>query len=137
MRYVAIRSFLPRVNNTLEPPSPESRENPVEFGAPAPDSSPAKPDSSPGPLMILGVDLPDPKPTSDNPASPEGNRRTIGEWFRTVVTKRSRRRTPRQTPSDVSPQSDIPLQTEVTLPNEKPSTMAPGKRQEVSVPFSR
>jgi hypothetical protein len=135
MRYVAISSFLPRVNNTLEPPSPESHEHPVESGSPALDSSPAKPHSSPGPPMIPGVDLPDPKPTSENPASPEGNHRTIGDWFRTVMTKRSHNRTSRQTPSDASPQSGIPSQAEASPPNERPSTMSPAKRQRVC-PFS-
>jgi hypothetical protein len=130
MRYVVIPSLLPRVDNTLEPPSPESQENPVESGAPPPDSSPAKLHSSAGPQIIPSVD---PKPTSVNPASSKGNRRTVGGWFRKVMTTRSHNRTPRQTPSDASPQSGIPSQT--TLPNEKPSTMAPGRRQKVSVPF--
>ena len=135
MRYVAIRSFLPLVNNTLEPPSPESLENPLESGVPPPDSSPAKPCSSPGPPVIPPVNIPDPKPTSENLASPGGNRRTIGDWFRTVMTKRSHNRTPRQAPSDASPQSGIPSQTKATPPNEKRSTVAPGRRQAVSVPL--
>jgi WD40 repeat protein len=116
-----------------EPPSPESHEHPVESGSPALDSSPAKPHSSPGPPMIPGVDLPDPKPTSENPASPEGNHRTIGDWFRTVMTKRSHNRTSRQTPSDASPQSGIPSQAEASPPNERPSTMSPAKRQRRTV----
>ena len=136
MRYVAIRSFLPRVNNTLEPPSPESLENPLESGAPPPGSSPANPHSSPVPPMIPSVEMHDPKPTSDNPASSEENGRTIGRWFRKVMTKRSPDRTPRQTPSEASPQSGIPSQTKATPPKEKPSTMAPGKRQQVSMPSS-
>jgi hypothetical protein len=77
----------------------------------------------------------DPKTTSVNPASPEGNRRTIGDWFRTVMTKRSHKRTPRRTPSNASPQSGVPSQTEAKPPNEKPSTMSPGRRQKVSVLF--
>jgi hypothetical protein len=84
--------------------------------------------------MILPVDMPD--STSDNPASPEWNRRTVGEWFRTVMTKRSHNRRPRQTPSDAPPQSGVPSQAKTTPSNEKPSMMAPGKRQQVSVPFS-
>jgi hypothetical protein len=114
--------------NYDEPPSPESQENPVESGAPPPDSSPAKLHSSAGPQIIPSVD---PKPTSVNPASSKGNRRTVGGWFRKVMTTRSHNRTPRQTPSDASPQSGIPSQT--TLPNEKPSTMAPGRRQKRTV----
>ena len=85
--------------------------------------------------MIPPVDMPDPK-TSDHPASPEGNYRTIGEWFRTVITKRSHNRTTHQMPSDAPPQSGIPSQTITTPQNEKPSTMAPGKRKEVSIPSS-
>ena len=84
--------------------------------------------------MIPSVEMHDPKPTSDNPASSEENGRTIGKWFRKVMTKRSPNRTPRQTPSEASPQSGIPSQTKATPPTEKPSTMAPGKRQQVSVP---
>jgi hypothetical protein len=133
MRYVVIPSLLPRVDNTLEPPSPESRENPLESGAPPPDLSPAELHSSAGPPMIPSVEIPDPKPTSVNPASSEGNRRSVGGWFRKVMTTRSHNRTPRQTPSDASPPSGFPSQ--MTLPNEKPSTMAPGRRQKVSVPF--
>ena len=135
MRYVVTGSFLSRVNNTLEPPSPESRENHLESGAPASVPPPAKPHSSPGP-PIPSVGMPDPKPIPNNPASSEGNPRTVGRWFKTVMTKRSHNRTTRQTASDASPQSGIPSQTEGTHPNEKPSTMAPGKRQAVSVPFS-
>ena len=131
-----IRSLLPRVNSTLEPPSPESRENPPESGPPPPDSSSTKPRSSSGPPMIPSVEMPDPKPTSDNPASSARNRRTIGEWFRKATTKRSHNRTPRQTRSKVPHQSGIPSQTKVIPPKEKPSTMAPGKRQAVSVPSS-
>jgi hypothetical protein len=134
MRYVVIPSLLPRIDNTLEPPSPESRENPLESGAPPPDLSPSKLHSSAGPQMIPSVEIPDPKLTSVNPTSSEGNRRSVRGWFRKVMTTRSHNRTPRQTPSDASPQSGIPSQT--TLPNEKPSTMAPGRRQKVSVPFS-
>jgi hypothetical protein len=130
MRYVAIKSFLPHVNNTLEPPSPASRENSLESGAPPPGSFTAEPHSSPGPP----VEMPDPKPTSDDPASSEGNRRT--KWFRKVMMKRSHNRTPRQTPSDASPQPGIPSQTKITPQNEKPSTMSAGKRLAVSVPFS-
>ena len=74
--------------------------------------------------MIPSVEMPDPKLTSD---TPKGNRRTIGKWFKIVTTKRSHSRTPCQTP---------PLQTKATLPKEGPSTMAPGKRQAVSVPSS-
>ena len=84
--------------------------------------------------MIPAVEMLDTKPTSDNLASSDGNRRTIGEWFRTVMPKRSDNRTPRQTPSETLPQSGIPLQTEATPRNEQPSTMAPGRRQKVS-PF--
>ena len=65
-----------------------------------------------------------------------GNRRTIGEWFRAVTTKRSHNRTPRQTPSESPPQSGIPSQTKATPSKEKPSTMSAGKRQQVSVPSS-
>ena len=86
--------------------------------------------------MIPLVEMPDPKPPSDNPASSEGGRRTIGEWFNTVMTKRSHNRTPRQTSSEAPPQSGIPSQTKVTPSNEKPSTMSPGKRQKVILPFS-
>ena len=131
-----MRSFLPRVNNASEPPSPESRENPLESGPPAPGSSPAGQHSSLGQPMTTSVEMPDPKPASDNPASSEWNRGTTGKWFRTVMTKRSHNRTPRQTPSEAPPQSDIPLQTKATPSNEKPPTMAPGKRQAVSVPSS-
>ena len=135
MKYVAIRSLLPqaRANNALEPPSPESRENPLESGATTPDSSPAEPYSSPGPPLIHPVEMVDPKLTSDNLTSSE-NRRTIGKWFRTVMTRGSHNRTPRQTPSEAPPQTGIPLQTRAIPPKEKPSTMAPGKRQKVSVP---
>ena len=129
MRYVVIKSFLPRVDNTLEPPSPESHENPLGSGAPAPGSSLAKPHSSPGLPMIPSVKVPNPKPVSGNPASSEGNRRTIGEWFRTVMTKRSHNRS-------APPQSGISSQTKATPPNEKPPTMAPGRRQKVSAPSS-
>ena len=135
MRYVSIRSFLSCFNNTLEPPSPESCESPLESGAPAPDLSPIKLHSSPEPPMIPSIEVPDTKLTFDKPASSEGNRRTIGEWFRKVMTKRSHKQTPRQTPSDSSPQSGIQSQTKATLPNEKPSTMSPGRRQAVSGPF--
>ena len=131
-----MRSLLPRVNNTLQPPSPESRENPLESGAPAPDSSPAKPHSSPGPPMIPSVEMPDLKPTSDNPAPSARNRRTIGDWFRKATTKRSHNRFSRQTPSEAPPQSGAPSQTKAIPTKEKPSTMAPGKRQAVSVPSS-
>ena len=86
--------------------------------------------------MIPVVEMPNPKPTSDNSASSEGNRRTIGEWFRIVMPKRSDNRTPRQTRSETPPQSGIPSQTKATPRNEQPSTMAPGKRVRVSVPFS-
>ena len=119
----------------LEPPSPESCEISLESGAPPPGSSPAKPHPSPGPL-VPPVGMPDPKPTSDNPASSEGSRRTIGEWFRTGLTKRNHNRTPRQTLSEAPPQSGIPSQTKATPPNEKPSTMSPAQRVKVSVPFS-
>ena len=135
MRYVAIRSFLSCFNNTLEPPSPESRENHLESGAPPPDSSPAKPHSSSGPPMISSVEMPEPKATSDKLASSKGNRRTVGKWFKTVMTKHSHNRAPRQMPSEVGPQSGIPSQTEAIIPNEKRSTMAPGRRQAVSVPL--
>ena len=127
-------SFLARVNNTLEPPSPESRENPLESGAPAPDSSPAELHSSPGPPVNSSDEAPDAKPTSDNPTSSEGNRRTIGKWFRKVTIKRSHDRAPRKTRAEVPPQSGAPAQARATPPNEKPSTMVPGKRQAVSVP---
>jgi hypothetical protein len=130
MRYVAIRSVLPHVNNTLEPPSPASRKKSLQSGAPPPGSS------SPGPPIIPSVEMPDPKPTSDDPASSEGNRRIIREWFRKVMTKRSHNRTPRRTPSDASPQPGIPSKTKAAPQNEKPSTMSPGKRSAVSVPFS-
>ena len=119
----------------LEPPSPKSRENPLESGAPPPGSCPAKTHSSPGPPIIPCVEMPDPKPTSDNPALSEGNRRTIGEWFRTVMTNHSKR-TPRQPRSEAAPQSCIQSQTKATPPNEEPSTMASGRRQKVSAPFS-
>ena len=128
-----IRSLLPRVNGTLEPPSPESRENPLDSGAPPPDSFPAKPHSSPGPSMIPSVKMPNLKPASDNPASSARNRRRIGEWFRKVATKRSHNRTPRQTPSEAPPHSGILSQTKATPAKEKPSTMSAGKRQQVSV----
>ena len=129
-------SLLPGVNNVLEPPSPESRENPLESSAPALGSSPAELHSSSGPLMNPSVEVPDEKPTSDKPASSEENRRAIGKWFRTVITKRNHNRTPRQTPSEAPHQFDIASRTTATPPNEKPSTMAPGKRQQVSVPSS-
>ena len=135
MRYVAIRSFLPHVNNTLEPPSPASRENSLESGAALPGSCTIELHSSPGPPMISSVEMPDPKPTSDESASSEGNRRTFGEWFRTAMTKHRQNRRPRRT-SDASPQSGTPSQTKATPQNEKASTMSPGKRQAVSVPFS-
>jgi hypothetical protein len=131
-----IRSLLSRVNNTLEPPSPELRENPLESGGPALGSSRDKPHSSPGPPAIPSVDIPDQKPTSDNPASSQGHRRTVGEWFSKVMTKRSRNQAPRQTPSEAPPESFIPSHTEATSPNEKPSTMSPGRRQKVSALFS-
>ena len=134
MRYVAIRSFVLHVNNTLEPPSPASRENSLESDVPPPDSFTAEPHSSPEPPMIPSVEMPGPKPTFDDRASYEGNRRT--KWFGKVITKRSRNRTPRQTPSDACSQSGIPSQTQATPQDEKPSTMSPGKRLAVSVPFS-
>ena len=115
-------------NNTLEPPSPESPKSPVKSGAPALDSFPAKQHTFPGPPMIPVVETPDSKPTSDNPASSEANRQTIGEWFRIVMPKRSHNRT--------HPQSGVPSQTKATPRNEQPSTMAPGKRVRVSAPFS-
>jgi hypothetical protein len=133
MRYVVTRSVLPLVKNPLEPPSPESCANPLESGAPLLGSSPANPQSCPSPPTIPSVEMPDPRPTSDNPASSEGNRRTIGEWFRKVTTKRSHNRTSRQTPSEALPQSGIPSHTEATPPYEKPSTMAYGKRTKVCV----
>jgi hypothetical protein len=126
-------STSPPLFNYDEPPSPELRENPLESGAPALGSSPGKLHSSPGPPTIPLVDMHDPKTTSENPASPEGNRRTIGDWFRTVMTKRSHKRTPRRTPSNASPQSGVPSQTEAKPPNEKPSTMSPGRRQKRTV----
>ena len=116
----------------MEPPSPESRENPLESSVPALGSSPAKPHSSPGPQMITSVEMPDPKSTSHNPASSEGNRRTIGKWFK-IVTKPSHNPMLHQTRSVPPPQSCVPPQMKATPPNEKPSTMAPGKRQKVSV----
>ena len=131
----SVRVFLPRVNNTLEPPSPELREKPLESGAPPPDSSPEQQCTAAPPIMPP-IDMPDPRSTSENPTSPEGNRRTIGDWFRTVVTKRSHNRPSRQPPSEAPPQSGIPSQLTTTPPNEKPSTMSPGKRIKVSVPFS-
>ena len=127
-------SFLARVNITLEPPSPEPRENPLESGAQAPGSSPAELNSSPGPPMNTSVEAPVPKHTSDNPASSEGNHRTIGKWFRKVTMKRSHDRAPRKTRAEVPPQSGTPAQARATPPNERPPTMAPGKRQAVSVP---
>ena len=130
MRYVLIKSLLPRVNNTSKPPSPEMREIPLESGTPPPDSSPAEPHSSPGPPMISSVEMPNVKPASGNPASSKWNRRTIGKWFRTVMTKRRHN----GAPPDTHPPSGIPLQTTATPLPEKPSTMAPGKRQKVSVP---
>ena len=137
-RYVVIRSLISRVNNTLEPPSPESCANSSSLvqHPPAPGSSPAKLHFSPGPPMIPSVEMPDPKPTSDNPASTGDSHRTIGEWMRTVMTKRSRGRTPRQMRPEAPPLSGIPSQTKATSPGERPSTMSPGKRQPVSVPFS-
>ena len=84
--------------------------------------------------MILSSEIPDPKPTSDGPAS--GNRRSVGGWFRRVMTKRSHHQSPRQTPSEVVLESAFPSQTEATPPNEKSSTMSPGRRQKVSAPFS-
>ena len=134
MRCVVIRSLLLRVNNTLQPPSPESCENPLETGPPAQGPSTTESHSSPGPPMIPPVEVPDPK--SDNPASSAWNQRRIGEWFRKVATKRSHNRTPRRTPSEAPPQSGVPTQTKATPTKEKPSTMAPGKRQAVSVPSS-
>jgi len=108
--------------NYDEPPSPASRKKSLQSGAPPPGSS------SPGPPIIPSVEMPDPKPTSDDPASSEGNRRIIREWFRKVMTKRSHNRTPRRTPSDASPQPGIPSKTKAAPQNEKPSTMSPGKR---------
>ena len=135
MRYVEIRSFLPRVNNTFEPPSPELHEHALESDGPAPGSPPGKPHSSPGPPITPSVEMPDPNPISDNPVSSEGNRRTIGEWFRTVMTKRSNR-VPRQPCSEAHPQPGIPAQTKASPSNEKPSIMSPGRRQAVSMPSS-
>ena len=137
-RYVVISSLLPRVNNMLEPPSPGSRGGPLESGAPLPSSSPTQPHSSSGPPMIPPVEVPDPKSNSDNPASSERSRQAIGSWFRSMTTKRSRNRapTPRQVSSEVPPPSGILSRTKATPPKEKPSTMAPGKRQAVSVPSS-
>ena len=136
MRCVVLRSLLLRVNNTLQPPSPESHESPLETGPPAQGPSTTEPHSSPGPPMIPPVEMPDPK--SDNPASSERNRQTIGRWFRTMMTKRSHNRAPRRTPSEVPHRSGIPgpSQTKAIPPKEKPSTMAPGKRQAVSVSSS-
>ena len=127
-----MRSFLPRVDNTLEPPSPELHENSLESGASPPGSSPTNPHSSPlvRPPAIPPVGMPDPEPTSVNPASCEGNRRTIGEWFRKEMTKN---RTPRQMPSEAPPQSGIP---EATPPNKKFPTMSLGQWIRVSVSFS-
>ena len=62
----------------LELPPPASRENSLESSAP-PRSSTAESHSSPGPPMIPSVEMPDPKPTSVDPASSEGNRRTFWE----------------------------------------------------------
>ena len=128
--------FLARANDTLEPPSPESRENPLESGVQAPGSSPAKPHSSPGPPMNSSVGVPDLNAAPDNPTSSKGNRRAIGKWFRTVMMKLNHNRTPRQMPCETPAQSGIPSQTKATPLNEKPSTMAPGKRQAVRVPAS-
>jgi hypothetical protein len=119
----------------LEPPSPESHENSLQPDAVALGSSPGELHSPPGPQIIPSVEMPDPSPISDNPASSEGNRRSIGEWFRTVMTKRSNR-TPRQPRSEAPPQPSIPSRTKETPSNEKPSTMSPGRRQAVSVPSS-
>ena len=80
--------------------------------------------------MIPSAEMTDPKPTSENRTSSEENRRTIGKWFRTLTTHN---RTPRQTPSEAPLQTGIPSQTKATPPTEKPSTMAPGKRQQVSL----
>ena len=86
--------------------------------------------------MVPSVEVPGPKSNSDDPALSERNRRTIGGWFRSMTAKRSRNRAPapRQVPSE--PQSGISSQTKATPPKEKPSTMASGKRQKVSVPSS-
>ena len=87
--------------------------------------------------LILSVEMPDAKSTSDNPTSSEGNRRTIGKWFRTVMTKRSHNPTPCQMPSDAPPQSGIPSQTKATPQNKQPSMASPSKRQKGSVvPFA-
>ena len=80
--------------------------------------------------MIPSAEMTDPKPTSENRTSSEENGRPIGKWFRTLMTHN---RTSRQTPSEAPPQTGIPSQTKATTPTEKPSTMAPGKRQQVSV----
>ncbi|KAI9567682.1 hypothetical protein HD554DRAFT_930922 [Boletus coccyginus] len=83
------------------------------------------------PPIVSSVEVPDPKPTSDNPASSKRKRRTIGEWFGTVITKRNHNRTPRQTPSDAPPQSAIASQTKAAPSNEKHSTLAPAKRKKL------
>ena len=120
----------------MEPPSPESREIPLESGTSPPGSSPLEPHSSLGPPTIPSVEVPSPKPTSDSPTSSEGNHGAIGKWFRTAMTKRSHKRTTRQMPSEVPPQSRAPPGTKATPQREKPSIMAPGKRQAVRMPFS-
>ncbi|KAI9567683.1 PapD-like protein [Boletus coccyginus] len=100
-----------------EPPSvPASRRFVVEGG------------------RVPQLEVPDPKPTSDNLASSKRKRRTIGEWFGTVIMKRNHKRTPRQTPSDAPPQSAIASQTKATSLNEKYSTMAPVREHGSLVP---
>ncbi|KAI9567692.1 hypothetical protein HD554DRAFT_2106054 [Boletus coccyginus] len=112
-----------------EPPSPASSKQPFESGALPPVSSSAKPHSFVP--MVSSVEMPDPKPTSDNPASSEKKRRTIKERIRTVFTKHNHNRTPRQTPSGVPPQSAIASQTKATPLYEKRSTMVAGRRKRV------
>ena len=86
--------------------------------------------------MITSVEVPDAEPTSDKPASSEGNRGTTRKWFRTMMTKHGHDRAPCQMPSVVPSQAGIPSQTKAVPQKEKVSTMAPGKQQAVSVPSS-
>lgn len=127
-----MRGFsLPRVNNSLQPPSPASDVNPLEPAALPPDSSQARSHpSAPGLAPISSVATPDPQPHPDNT---EGNqRRTLVGWFRSMIKRGGHKRTPHQAPSEVSPQTSIP-HTKPTPSNEQPSTISPGQRVKVSV----
>lgn len=122
---------MPRINNSLQPPSPASDVNTLEPAALPPDSSQAQ--SQPpaaGPAMIPSVATPDTQPHPDNTESSKGTqRRTLVGWFSSTMKRRGHNRMPRQ---EVSPQTSTP-RTKTAPSNEQYSTMSPGQRVKVSV----